>query len=97
MNIGTYGPQPEKTCLSGLRRTKVQTSQRIRSLISAFVIRLLESVVSKLAYYKPNFTSLASLFSLGDWFESRFVRNPEDRFCHVAAHISLFDWGMCRP
>ena len=24
---------------------------------------------------------LASLCSLGDCFESRFVRNPEDRFC----------------
>ena len=44
-----------------------------RSLISAFVIHLLESTISKLA------TSKASLCS-GDWFESCFVANPEDRF-----------------
>ena len=28
---------------------------------------------------------LASLCSLGDWHESRFVRNPEDRFCRDEA------------
>ena len=33
--------------------------------------------------FKRNFNILASLCSQGDWFESRFVRNPKDRFCHV--------------
>ena len=33
---------------------------------------------------------LASLFSRGDWFETRFVGNPEDRFSRVlAAYISV--------
>ena len=52
-----------------------------RSLICAFVIRLLENCS------KRNFTILASLCSWGDWFESCFIGNPEDRFCHDKAHI----------
>ena len=35
-----------------------------------------------------NLLQFSSLCSRGDWFEYRFVRNPEDRFCHVEAHIS---------
>ena len=30
---------------------------------------------------------LGSLCSWGDWFESRFVVNPEDRYCRVEAHL----------
>ena len=25
----------------------------------------------------------------GDWFEPRFFKNPEDRFCRVEAHFIL--------
>ena len=33
---------------------------------------------------------LASLFSRGEWFETRFVGNPEDRFSRVvASYISV--------
>ena len=46
-----YGPGREKTCLRALQTTKALTS-----LISAFVIRYLESIISKLA------TSEISLF-----------------------------------
>ena len=38
-------------------------------------------------WFKRNFNFLACLCSWGDWFESHFVRNPEDRFCRVEAHI----------
>ena len=38
-----------------------------------------------LTYYKRNCYFLASLCSWGDWFESRFVGNPEDRFCRSEA------------
>ena len=31
--------------------------------------------------YKRNFNFIASLCSWGDWFETHFVGNPEDRFC----------------
>ena len=57
-----------------------------RSLISAFVILFLESTLCKLATGE-NFNSLASLCSRGDWFETRLVENPEDRFCRNAAPI----------
>ena len=39
---------------------------------------------------KRNFNILASICSRGDWFESRFVRHPEDRFCRVNAQIFKF-------
>ena len=39
--------------------------------------------------FKRNFNFLASLCSLGDWFESRFVGNPEDRFSHDEAQIII--------
>ena len=36
---------------------------------------------------KINF--LSSLFSRRDWFETRFVGNPEDRFSRVVACVAL--------
>ena len=44
------GPQSEKTCLRGFaNNTGVDQPAHPRSLISAFVIRFLESTISKLA------------------------------------------------
>ena len=40
--------------------------------------------------YERNFNFLASLCSWGDWFETGFVGNPEDRFSHNEAHIICF-------
>ena len=37
--------------------------------------------------YKRNFFFLASLCSWAGCFESHFVENPKDRFCHVTAHL----------
>ena len=42
-----------------------------RSLISAFIVRLLESIISELAYCK---------ISWSDWFETYSVRNLQDSF-----------------
>ena len=39
--------------------------------------------------YNRTFNFLASLRSFGDWFDSRFVGNPEDRFCHFEAQIKM--------
>ena len=39
------------------------------------------------ACYEQNFKFLASYCTWEDWFETRFVGNPKDRFCHVVAHI----------
>ena len=38
---------------------------------------------------KQIFNFLVSVCSCVDWFESRFVGNPKDRFCGVKAHIHL--------
>ena len=54
----------------------------LRSLISAFVIRLLEGTISKLATRELSIF-LVSPCSWAGWFESHFV----DRFSHVAAHL----------
>ena len=44
-----------------------------------------------LTCFERNFTILASLRSFkGDWFESRFFGNPEDRFSHVEAHLITY-------
>ena len=52
-----YGPQREKTCLLGLANTGADQPAHLHSLISAFVIHVLESTISKFA------TFLARLFS----------------------------------
>ena len=59
--------------------------------------------MSYLNLLQVKFNFLASLSSWGDRFESRLVRNPEDRFYHVEAHtcdtfINLphkFECGFC--
>ena len=72
-------PRREKTCLRGLANNKgADQTAHPRSLISAFVLRSLESIISKLARWYVNF--LATLCRWGDWFESHFVGKPEDRF-----------------
>ena len=49
-----------------------------RSLISAFIVRFLESITSELAYCKTSY--LACLCSWTDWFETYSVRNLQDSF-----------------
>ena len=46
----TYGPRREKTCLQGVANNKgADQSAHPHSLISPFVIRLWESIISRLA------------------------------------------------
>ena len=81
--IRAAGPQGKKTCLQGLTNNKgTDQTGHLRSLISAFVIRLLETIIIWTCY-KRYFNFLASLYIRAGWFESHFVRNPEDRFSHV--------------
>ena len=55
----TYGPRREKTCLQGIaNNTGADQPAHLRSLISTYVIRLLESIISRLA------TSEISIFWL---------------------------------
>ena len=59
-----------------------------RSLISVFVIRLLESIISTLTLLMLQiFNFLASLCSWAGCFELHCDRNSEDRFCRVKAHM----------
>ena len=44
--------------------------------------------------YRWNLNFLASLCSWGDWLETSYIGNPEDRFCHMEAHIQAWTKGM---
>ena len=45
-----FGPRREKTCLRGFaNNTAADQPAHLRSLISAFVIRFMESIICKLA------------------------------------------------
>ena len=53
---GSYGPRREKTCLRGFaNNTRADQPAHSRSLISAFVIRVLESTIYKLATSEISF------------------------------------------
>ena len=56
------------------------------SLISAFVVRCLDSIII-ITCYNQNFKPLASLCSWAGWFEFYLVRNPEDRFSRDVAQL----------
>ena len=81
-NMGLYARIP---VFGRLRTKQVQTS--LHSLISAFFIRFLKSIICKLATGEISYF-LESLCSWGDWFESPFVGNPEDSFCRDEVHMS---------
>ena len=50
LDIGTFGPRLEKTCLRRFANNKgADQPAQPRNLISAFIIRCLESAISKLA------------------------------------------------
>ena len=56
MDQPIYGPRREKTCLPGFANNKdANQPAHSRSLISAFVIRLLESIISKIATSEISF------------------------------------------
>ena len=55
------GLEARKPAFGGSRTTKAQTSLCICSLISAFVVRLLESIISKLATREISLFKLVSV------------------------------------
>ena len=58
----SYGPQHEKTCLWGFaNNTAADQPAHSRSLISAFVICVLERTISKLATSEISIVSLVSV------------------------------------
>ena len=86
-DMGLVARKPVFRCL---RTTKTQTSLRIPVVWSAPLLFAFWKA-PYLSLLKTKFNFLDSLCSWGDWFESRFVGNPEDRFSHDEAHIySIF-------
>ena len=79
--VFTNGPRREKTWIWWFSNNKgADQPTLMHSLISAFVARLLESFISRLAMTEISIFQ-ASLCRWADWFESHFVKNPENRFC----------------
>ena len=60
-----------------------------RSLIGAFVVRCLDSIIPLVSKPLPRFCGCAG------WFESYLVRKPKDRFSHDEAHILLVHKHKC--
>ena len=54
-----YGPRPEKTCQGFANNTGADQPAHLRRLISAFVIRFLESIICKLATGEISIASVA--------------------------------------
>ena len=67
--------------------------QHPHRLISAFVIRLLENIISKLATSKFSINFLASVCNCAGCFGFDLVGNPKDRFSCNEALIILW-WDM---
>ena len=59
-----------------------------RSPISAFIVRLLDSIIPLLAIAEISRTYVTSLWSWAGQFESTMVANPEDRFSRDGAQLS---------
>ena len=82
------GLDARKPVFGGLPTTKAQTSLCIRAVWSApllFAYKKVSYLDVLWAKFQDEF--LACLGSWGDWFETRFVRNPEDRFSRSEAHM----------
>ena len=78
-----------KPVFEDLRTTQAQTSLRICSVWSApFLFAIWKVSYVNLLQVKLQFSS-QSVYSWGDWFETRLFRNPEDRFSRDEAHILL--------
>ena len=56
-----FEPRHDKTCLCHMRTTKMQMSLHIRGLISAFVVRCLDSIIPLVSISKISSVYLASV------------------------------------
>ena len=57
-----------------------------RSLISAFIVRCIGSIISRVSIFAISW--LVCFYSWAGQFESYLVPNPEDRFSHDEAHLA---------
>ena len=85
--LSTCEPGHEKSCLMSYANNKgAEQPAHPRSLISAFVIRCLDSVMSLVSVSKISSLMLASTAEQAGlclaWLETL-----EDTFCHIVAHV----------
>ena len=79
-------PRHEKICLVPDANNKgADQPVHLCSLISTFVVRCLESLISLVSTFA--ISRLAFLCSWAGQFESYLLKNPEDRFIHGEDHI----------
>ena len=78
-----------KRVLCHMRTTKAQISLRIRSLISAFVVRCLDSVMSLVSVTKISSLMLASVAEQAS-LSLTWSETPEDTFSHDEAQLISF-------
>ena len=72
--------------LRGSACASAQSDQRIRSLVSAFVVRCLDSIISLDSIVEISRLQLASV-SVQAGLCLAWLEIPEDMFCPVMAHI----------
>ena len=78
----------EKTCQVICNNKGPDQPAHPHSLISNFVVCFLRRIIPRFASCEKKINFLSSLFSRRDWFETRFVGNPEDRFSLVVACVA---------
>ena len=89
-----YGPRREKTCLRGFANTAADQPAQPRSLISAFVIRFLESTIFNLATGKISIFKLISVaeetglkLALWDTPKTGFLATRPISICILQCHL----------
>ena len=83
----TFAPGHEKMCLMSYANNKgADQPARPRSLISAFVVRCLDSVMPLVSVTKISSLMLASVAAQAG-LSLTWSETPEDTFCRVVAHF----------
>ena len=82
----SFEPRHENLFMSYADNKGADKPAHPRSLISAFVVRCLDSIIP-LVSISPNFKPLSSFCSCTCRFESTLVTNPEDRFSRDETHL----------
>ena len=87
--LHAYEPGREKTCLMSYANNKgADQPAHPHSLISAFVVRCLDSVMSPVSVTKISSPMLASVAEQAN-LSLAWSETPKDTFCHVVAHIYM--------
>ena len=79
MELITYEPRHEKTCLCRMRKTKAQSDQRLCCSLPRYY--------NTSSFYIRNFKPLPSFCGCAGRLESTLVAHPEDIFSRDEAHM----------